>query len=246
MTGNESIVRAFRQLSSDCSRLDYDSFLLYDESLIPPPVLPDLPIHAFSLRDLVKMKFPMFAFGNRPPAIVPGNAELPLLHFYSANRGYDHYWLIEYDVRFTGDWCYFFGECSESPSDLLATHVMRFCDDEKWFWWQTLRFNKQPIDTDRLVSTFFPIYRLSGTACQLLVADYRKQWRGHFEVKLPTILNLNGCLIEDLGGEVSLFRRVTRTDSTSAKIPHWAWKQPFGGVRRCHLRGLAPIPSGIQ
>src|SRR5579884_1648725 len=34
----------------------------------------------------------------------PRNIDLPLLWFFQRNPGYEYYWLMEYDVRFTGHW----------------------------------------------------------------------------------------------------------------------------------------------
>ncbi len=36
--------------------------------------------------------------------LVPGSNHFPLLKFYKENQGYDYYWLVEDDVRFSGEW----------------------------------------------------------------------------------------------------------------------------------------------
>ena len=36
--------------------------------------------------------------------LMDGNFHFVMLDFYLKHAGYDYYWLIEYDVRFNGDW----------------------------------------------------------------------------------------------------------------------------------------------
>src|SRR4051812_28294669 len=36
--------------------------------------------------------------------IIPGSNHFPLLQFFHSHPGHTHYWLIEDDVRFSGDW----------------------------------------------------------------------------------------------------------------------------------------------
>lgn len=41
-------------------------------------------------------------------SLLPGSNHFPLLKFYREHPGYDYYWLIEDDVRFSGEWNLFF------------------------------------------------------------------------------------------------------------------------------------------
>lgn len=49
--------------------------------------------------------------------LVPGSNHFPLLKFFKENQGYDYYWLVEDDVRFSGEWKEFFGS-------LLRVHLI--------------------------------------------------------------------------------------------------------------------------
>lgn len=198
---NEPMMRRFLELRANCQGRGYDVFLLHDQSRTPAPEIPGASVHPFDLRSLAALGFPMTALGGKPAGIVPGYTDYPLIHFFLAHPAYDAYWLVEYDVRYTGCWGHFFDTCSQSGADLLATHVQRFRDNEQWCWWDSLRYKEQPIAGDELVRAFLPIYRLSGSACRLLADEYRKGWTGHFEVRLPTVLAINGCALEDIGGE---------------------------------------------
>ncbi|MEM9684235.1 MAG: DUF3405 domain-containing protein, partial [Pseudomonadota bacterium] len=53
--------------------------------------------------------------------IQPGDVELPVLHFFHRFPDYDFYWVIEYDVRFSGSWRAFFEAHASNPADLLGT-----------------------------------------------------------------------------------------------------------------------------
>jgi len=130
-----------------------------------------------------------------------GNANLPLLYYFSRYPEYQYYWLIEYDVRFTGDWPSFFNSFKASESDLLGTtlYSYQYCTD--WTYWESLKPPHRQIDRDKMIRGFFPIVRYSKRACERLVNAYLEGWRGHFEVLVPTVLSMQGFSIEDIGGD---------------------------------------------
>jgi len=208
---------------------NYEFILLFDESLTPPLEIPGITVHRFTLRTIMEMKFPMM-LTNRLPAIVPCNVDLPLIHFHLARPNYDYYWVIEYDVRFTGNWRRFFDAFGSSRADLLATNVQRFRDNPSWAWWKSLRHENQPVPADYLVRAFFPIYRLSGHACRILTEEYRRGWLGNYEVKLPTVLSQNRCRLEDIGGEGEFVaagnenRFYVGEDSRTGQEPTFRWR----------------------
>jgi len=205
-SATEPILGRFLELRSECAGRGYDVFLLFDQSRSPAPAISGACVHPFELGSIVALGFPMTALGGKPAGIVPGHTDYPLIHFFLAHPAYDAYWLVEYDVRYTGSWGHFFDTCGQSGADLLATHVQRFRDNEQWCWWDSLRYQEQPIAGDERVRAFLPTYRLSGPACHLLADEYRKGWAGHFEVRLPTVLALNGCTLEDIGGQGDFVR----------------------------------------
>ena len=49
-----------------------------------------------------------------------GHTDLIPMHYWRAHPGHDRYWMIEYDVRFSGPWRRFFAMFEEDDSDLLA------------------------------------------------------------------------------------------------------------------------------
>jgi hypothetical protein len=131
----------------------------------------------------------------------PGNVELPLLRFFKDHPGYDHYWTVEYDVRFTGSWNAFFSSFAASGADLLGTTLTRYDQVPDWHHWPTLDLAGRPIGKERYLRGFFPIYRLSRRALMQLDRDYRAGVKGHFECLVPTLLNHAGMTVEDIGGD---------------------------------------------
>jgi hypothetical protein len=90
-------------------------------------------VHRFDF-PVLKREFP-HALGN---TVVPGNCHLALIDFVRHHDDFDHYWVIEYDVRFTGDWAVFFNAFAEDDADLLGCHIRRRHDEPCWNWWPTL------------------------------------------------------------------------------------------------------------
>jgi len=54
------------------------------------------------------------------------NIDLPLMWYFHENPQYDYYWVMEYDVRFTGGWPDFFLHFAANRSDLLATTLFDY------------------------------------------------------------------------------------------------------------------------
>jgi len=113
---------------------------------------------------------------------------------------YDRFWLVEYDVDFSGNWRDFFAETSNYAADLLATRIRRRSDDPRY---GHLKHFAMPQDAvGNPVIALFCISRLS----RRLVESYRQElarrdWRGHFEIVLPSVAAALGLSIEEIGGE---------------------------------------------
>lgn len=114
--------------------------------------------------------------------------------------GYDRFWLVEYDVDFSGDWRDFFAEAAGFSGDLLATRVRRRSDDPRYGHLGSFSMPEAALDDP--VIALFPISRLTWK----LVAAYRdemaeRHWRGHFEIVLPSVAASLGLAIEEIGGD---------------------------------------------
>ena len=153
--------------------------------------------------------------------LVPGSNHFPLLKFYKENQGYDYYWLVEDDVRFSGEWKDFFGSFASCTSDFLSSVIETKAENPTWYWWTSLKTGNEVIAEEKLLKSFNPIYRLSSQALVCIDAHLRIGWMGHYEVLLPTLLYNKGFLLEDFGGEGTFVRPENNAkfyDDTSMRI----------------------------
>lgn len=153
--------------------------------------------------------------------LVPGSNHFPLLKFFKENQCYDYYWLVEDDVRFSGDWKDFFDSFASSTSDFLSSVIETKAENPTWYWWTSLKVGNEVIAEEKLLKSFNPIYRLSSQALACIDAHLRIGWMGHYEVLLPTLLYNKGFLLEDFGGEGTFVRPGNNArfyDDTSMRI----------------------------
>jgi len=134
-------------------------------------------------------------------SIIPGCAHYPLLFFWKQFE-YLNYWVIEYDVDYTGDWSNLFNSFNNNIEDLLASHLTRRCLHPTWQWWESLhpprRFSKAiKAKHANLLKAFCPLYRISERALRAIDAAHKQKWRGHCEVLLPVILEENNLIVGD-------------------------------------------------
>lgn len=153
--------------------------------------------------------------------LVPGSNHFPLLKFFKENQGYDYYWLVEDDVRFSGEWKDFFGSFASCTSDFLSSVIETKAENPNWYWWTSLKTGNEVIAEEKLLKSFNPIYRLSRQALACIDAYLIIGWMGHHEVLLPTLLYNEGFLLEDFGGEGTFVRPENKAkfyDDTSMRI----------------------------
>lgn len=205
---NDKIQKEFNRIHTECKD-QFDIILLYDNSnadFSPKKLNSGLSYHLFDVNDIAT-RFNFTRLGKDNISVVPGNALFPFLDFAN-NSTYRHYWRIEYDVRFIGNWKKFFHYFEhESDADLLGTTLHRYTDRPNWFWWasfKTPRFTY--IRKRNRIRGFFPVVRLSQDGIKTYTALNKKEWRGHFEVVLPTALYHAGLKIEDIGGSGSFVK----------------------------------------
>jgi hypothetical protein len=129
-----------------------------------------------------------------------GHNDLPVLRFFRDHPDYDRYWVIEYDVRYTGDWHSLFAELDVSPADLLATTVQRHVENPEWYHWDRISRAGAPVAAPQLVKAFLPFCRVSRAALAAIDRAYAAGLAGHYEGAWPTALAEAGLVIEDIGG----------------------------------------------
>ena len=127
-----------------------------------------------------------------------------LLAFRQIKPEYDYYWILEYDVEFSGRWSELFNAFADNTSDLLGSSVYRYETNPTWDWWRSVKWpdNAKP----ELVRGFFPFARLSGRAIDAIIDAGRNGVDGFYEAVWPTVLHYRGMVIEDFGGDGEFVR----------------------------------------
>jgi len=170
------------------------------------------------------MEYPLFARG-----IVPGSTHFPLLHFFSRHSDYDYYWLIEHDVRFSGDWRFFFEFFKNSNCDFLSTHIRHYSEKREWFWWKNMNHPRIFIPMEKRLRSFNPIYRISNAALRCVHASHCQGWRGHYEVLMPTLIYHGGFKLEDISG-AGAFSPPNRINKFYTEAETLRWRPIFRKV----------------
>jgi hypothetical protein len=181
----------------------YDIFALgYCRSAGALDGLDCVPALEYSADDLLALPYPGKT-GRFDPANFFGNADLVPMKFFLDRPDYDYYWIIEYDVRFSGAWPELFEDLSCSGADLLCTTMQTWAENPKWAHWETLKTGGEDVPLERRVKGFLPFCRLSPALLAACDARYRKGWNGHSEVIWPTVASLECLGLEDIGGDGS-------------------------------------------
>jgi hypothetical protein len=225
-----TVLAAFRQFASAAARRGPVHFLYHDRG--DAHALPwHLPAVTFQDHDLGALGLPTLG-----ASVLPGNTHFPVLHFARLHPGFSHYWVVEYDVRFSGDWEVLFRHFDACPSDLLTCHIRRQRDEPWWAWWRCTP-GLADVPPEARLRAFCPIYRISAAALAHVEARQREGWRGHYELLLPTLLYRDGFRLRDLGG-VGPF---VAPGDKNRFYREATWRDRTGALTRGTLRYRPPI-----
>ena len=112
-----------------------------------------------------------------------------LNHTYEQLGGFDHYWIIEYDVRFSGKWASFFSEQDQgcAADALLINGTWPFNGDHNWWVWHELEWGEEKPLEERYAGFIF-LGRFSKELLQCVHEQIGSR-SGYAEVYLPTLCN---------------------------------------------------------
>ncbi len=83
-------------------------------------------------------------------------------------------------------------------ADLLAIHMTEYRRCPEWYWWGRMQGELATLDRRFLRKAFFPLYRISARALDVLDRAYRAGGWVHHEIFVPTLLGRNGMRMMDL------------------------------------------------
>jgi hypothetical protein len=169
-------------------------FLLYHNKKNQEPVLPDgINCITFTTDILKDLQYKPIR-----TKLVPGSNHFPVLQFFLTHPEYSYYWCIEDDVEFNGEWSDLFESITPwMKYDFITSHIRRYKDVPDWSWWDSYRVPGEDFDSDKLINSFNPIYRISNHALKYIDTCLKNGYRGHHEVLLPTLLMRGGFSIAD-------------------------------------------------
>ncbi len=145
-------------------------------------------------RDLINLSDAPY-FADSPDCFKPDRSLIK----FSREHKFKYYWVIEYDVRFSGDWERFFSYFSEGNEDFLTSHIRSYAQEPGWFFWGLEGFDKK-IEPAKALRSFNPIFRISCPALEYMQQMYLKGWTGIYEALIPTLLRQGNFTLRDFGG----------------------------------------------
>jgi hypothetical protein len=128
------------------------------------------------------------------------SSDLVPLYIFRTWPDYTHYWLIEYDVRYTGHWGHFFDEMDTSDADLMCPRFGRYVAGNTWQLWDTLFTGSVAFEKERRVSGFLPLARASQRMLAGVDRLCCEGWGGHPEVLWPCAAIHNAFELAQIGG----------------------------------------------
>ncbi|MBW2998447.1 hypothetical protein KY321_02815 [Candidatus Woesearchaeota archaeon] len=159
----------------------------------------NLPLFRFTFSELKELNICLF----QDQSLVPGNTHLPIFLFFSKNRFYKKYWLIEDDVCFTGNWRDFFSDILTNQFDFGTCHIRKYDQEPNWNYWKIKKDGKALRKKD-MIRSFNTIYCFSNIGIQQIINSLQNnKWHGHHEVLLPTICKILNLKLFDFGGDGS-------------------------------------------
>ena len=109
---------------------------------------------------------------------------------------YDNYFLVEDDVRFTGEaLAKLLLETKDDPTDFLATC---YChpNSQKWPWWKRYTY-AHPGENSECVGCLFPLTRASNRLIKYLFNERRKEFQAFYEKHEFSVIEANKYFSND-------------------------------------------------
>ncbi len=241
-TISKEILEEYNKIDKATKGLGETYLLFHSTDNNSPSDLAKYKKYLFTDESLIHLDYPMLR-----KSIIPGSCHFPLLQFFIDYPSYDFYWLIEYDVRFTGDWRKFFQYFNASSADLLACDIRSYADKPNWRWWG-LNHPSKKISLKKRYASYNPIYRISNRGLKFIHCSLRDGWKGHQEVVLATLLYHNGFELRDFGGNGSFVKpgdenRFYLSNSDNSTV---RWRPPFKKIGQNDQKLYHPVKPSLK
>lgn len=185
-------LRRFQELADQAPE-KYDTYWIHDGDHGNLPLAVDAEeSYSFGIDDANALGHP-----HEYRDFISGNAHVPVILFAIDNPEYDRFWVIEYDVVFTGCWSTFFKRTEVDTSNVLTSSIRGAEDQPDWPHWKTFQHPSNKTSEYELLASFNPIYRISRYALEYIHQAQMDGWMGDYEVLIPTLLHHNGISISD-------------------------------------------------
>lgn len=141
---NRTQRRSYDHLKRECAAFADVYFLLNLNNDIAPPnakgTFPITPAHREALGHPSRAGTQGWWMETSPSHIrdIQSGFDQALLAFRQLKPEYDYYWIVEYDVEFSGRWSELFNAFANNKSDLLCSSLHRFETNPTWAWWKSL------------------------------------------------------------------------------------------------------------
>jgi hypothetical protein len=192
--------RAWRRIVEGCPPHVTPVVLLHGAPGSEKPARLERVAHHFVTTDQIRYPgYPAKSLGEDWNLWTGGHTDLILLHYYRAHPDFERYWVVEYDVRYSGKWRSLFDTFEADDADLIVPSLLRRRDDPSWYNWPSLTAPEQ-IEEQEALRAFLPIFRASRRLMQAVDQAYRDGWGGHCEATWPTLAQLRGMSLVDPGG----------------------------------------------
>lgn len=191
---NETIEHQINKLRREAGELA-TVFIVYQADKVELNLPEEVKHHAFTIQGLNRLGYTTWGC-----TIMDGNFHFVLLDFYRKHPEYDYYWLVEYDVRFNGNWRTFFSFFQDKDEDFWAAHIETKEDNPHWVRWHEIELKNIPLNSITLYKSFNPICRFSNRAFALLHSRCLLGDRGHNELLMPTLFKYYNLKVADFGG----------------------------------------------
>jgi hypothetical protein len=198
---SEVVLREIRRFSAELPA-DYDLWVIGRSDapdLFAQVEIPRAATSVYSWEDLQTLPYPgkLADLFSKPRLF---SDDLALMRFFRDHPDYARYWVCEYDVRYTGSWTALLNELDTSDADLLCAHLALYTEVPGWAHWAMLQRPGDPIPDATKLRGFMPFCRLSRRLFSKINDHYTEGLRGHCEAAWPTVANLEGFLVEEIGG----------------------------------------------